>query len=337
MSDEHEHAHPVATAVVAGGSAGVGRAVVERLIGRGYRVGVLARGEQRLREMEEEFGTEWVKGVPCDVAKDAEVKAATREVVAWGGNLEVWVNSAMITAFSPFRKMPPEEFEEIVRATFLGQVNGCRAALDHMEAGTIVCIGSGIAYRSVPLQTAYSASKHAVRGFVHALRSELIAEKLPITLSEVQLPAINTPQFDWAQNRMDEHPQPAPPIYQPDVAARAVMKAIDNGHDEVIVGKPAAQLMFGNMFAPGWMDRILASAGYSAQKNDDDRRHPDRGPNTFEPAQYPSTAYGSFGDRAYDSAVTVSGGTARAAAFGGPLILALAAGAAGMALAQRHR
>ena len=334
MSD---HEHPIATAVVAGGSAGVGRAVVERLIGRGYRVGVLARGEQRLREMEEEFGTEWVKGVACDVAEDAEVKSATREIVAWGGPFEVWVNSAMLTAFSPFKKMPPEEFEEIVRATFLGQVNGTRAALEHMEAGTIVCIGSGLAYRAVPLQTAYVASKHAIRGFVHALRSELIADEVPITLSEVQLPGINTPQFDWAQNRLEDHPQPAPPIYQPDVAARAVMKAIDGGHEEVIVGKPALQLMFGNMLAPGWLDRIMASAGVSGQKNDDERPHPDRGPNTFEPAEYPSTAYGSFGHRAHDSAITVTGGTARAAAFGGPILLALAAGAAGMAMAQRQR
>ncbi|PRY93747.1 short-subunit dehydrogenase [Hasllibacter halocynthiae] len=329
---------PIGTAVVAGGSAGIGRAVVQRLVGRGYRVGVMARGEARLREMEDEFGTDWIKGVPCDVAEADEVARAAREIVAWGGDLEIWVNSAMLTAFTPFREMPPEEFEAIVGATFLGQVNGVREALRHMQAGTIVCIGSGLSYRAVPIQSAYVASKHAVHGFVHAVRSELIAEEVPITLSEVMLPGVNTPQFDWARNRMDEHPQPAPPIYQPDVAARGVMKAIDEGLEEVIVGKPAVELIFGNMVAPHWLDRLMARKGIEGQKNDDDRTHPDRGPNTFEPAEYPSTAYGSFGDRARSSGLIIDGGTARAVAFGAPMILALGAGmAAGAALARRRR
>ena len=323
------------TAIVVGGSAGIGRAVVERLIGRGFRVGVMARGEERLREMEEEFGTDWVKGVPCDAAVDAQVQRATDEIVAAFGTPTVWVNSAMLTAYSPFRKMPAEEFDAIVGATFTGQVNGARAALRVMEEGSVVCIGSGLSYRSIPLQSAYCAAKHAINGFVESLRSELEHDGTPIALSVVQLPAVNTPQFDWAKNRLDGHPQPAPPIYQPDVAARAVMKAIDGGNREVIVGKPSLQMIFGDMIAPGLLDRFLARNGYDMMKADDGQDHPDRGPNTFEPADYPSTPYGSFGDRAYDRGIAVDGDMARTVAFAAPVLLAVAAGAVGMKLARR--
>ena len=324
------------TAIVVGGSAGIGRAVVERLIGRGYRVGVMARGEDRLRQMEDEFGTEWVKGVSCDAAVDAEVQRATDEIVAAFGTPTVWINSAMLTAYSPFKEMPVEEFDAIVGATFTGQVNGARAALRVMREGSLVCIGSGLSYRAIPLQSAYCAAKHAVNGFVESLRSELIHDGTPIALSLVQLPAVNTPQFDWAKNRLDAHPQPAPPIYQPDVAAKAVMKAIDGGNREIIVGKPSLQMVFGDMIAPGLLDRLLAKQGYDMMKNDDGQRHPSRGPNTFEPADYPSTAYGSFGDRAYSRGIAVDGDLARTVAFAAPVVLAVAAGAVGMALSRRN-
>ena len=323
------------TAIVIGGSAGIGRAVVERLIGRGYRVGVMARGEDRLRQMEEEFGTDWVKGVSCDAAVDAEVQRATDEIVAAFGAPTVWVNSAMLTAYSPFRQMPAEEFDAIVGATFTGQVNGARAALRVMKEGSLVCIGSGLSYRAIPLQSAYCAAKHAINGFVESLRSELLHDGTPIALSLVQLPAVNTPQFDWAKNRLDAHPQPAPPIYQPDVAAKAVMKAIDGGNREVLVGAPSLQLVFGDMLAPGLMDRFLARKGYDMMKNDDRQQHPSRGPNTFEPADYPSTPYGSFGDRAHDRGIAVDGDFARTVAFAAPVILAVAAGAVGMRMARR--
>ena len=323
------------TAVVIGGSAGVGRAVVERLIGRGYRVGVMARGADRLRAMEDEFGTDWVKGVSCDAAIDAEVQRATDEIVAAFGAPTVWVNCAMLTSYSPFRQMPAAEFDTIVGATFTGQVNGARAALRVMREGSLVCVGSGLSYRSIPLQSAYCAAKHAINGFVESLRSELLHDGTPIALSLVQLPAVNTPQFDWAKNRMDAHPQPAPPIYQPDVAARAVLQAIDGGNREIMVGKPSLQMVFGDMIAPGLLDRFLARDGYDMMKARDGEDHPDRGPNLYGPADYPSTAYGSFGDRAHARGIAVDGDLARTVAFAAPVLMALAAGAFGMKLARR--
>ena len=324
------------TAVVIGGSAGVGRAVVDRLVGRGYRVGVLARGEDRLRQMEDELGREWVRGVPCDAADAEAVERAADEVVAAFGAPTVWVNCAMLTIYSPFREMSPAEFEQVMGATFFGQVNGVRAALRVMPEGRVVCIGSALSYRSIPLQSAYCAAKHAINGFVEAVRSELMHDDVPVTLSLVQLPAINTPQFDWAANRMPDHPQPAPPIYQPEVAARAVLKAIDGGNREIMVGAPSAEMILGDFLAPGLLDRILSRKGYEAQAAKDGEAHPVRGPNLFGPADYPSTAHGSFGDRATSRGIAIDGDVARFVAAAAPVLLAGAAGAVGMALARRR-
>lgn len=339
MSSTEETTAHSGTAIVAGGSAGVGRAVVERLIGRGYRVGVIARGEDRLTEMEREFGRDWVRGVSADVADHEALDDAADEIVEAFGTPTVWVNSAMLTAFSPFSKMPPKEFDTIVAATFTGQVNGTRTALrilDGSRKGSIVCIGSGLSYRAVPMQSAYVAAKHAINGFAQSLRSELIAENSPIALSMVQLPAINTPQFDWAQNRLEDHPQPAPPIYQPDVAARAVMKAIDGGNREILVGGSVLQLMFGDMIAPWYLDRMLAREGGDMQQTEE-ADHPDLGPNTYAPAARHSSAKGSFGDRARDSAIIVDSDVARGIAFLGLPLAALAATALGAAMGGRRK
>ncbi len=338
MNNTDDITVPTGTAIVAGGSAGVGRAVVERLLGRGYRVGVIARGADRLREMEREFGPGWVRGVSADVADHAALDAAADEVVDAFGAPTVWVNSAMLTAFSPFSKMPPEEFDTIVGATFTGQVNGTRTALRIMNGareGSIVCIGSGLGHRAVPMQTAYVASKFAINGFAQALRSELIADESPIALSVVQLPAINTPQFDWARNRLEDHPQPAPPIYQPDLAARAVMKAIDGGNREILVGGSVLQLLFGEMLAPWALDRKLARDGADMQQTEEGG-HPDLGPNTYAPAARRSSAKGSFGDRAKESGLIVDSDVARGVVLLG-LPLAGMAAAALAALAARRR
>lgn len=339
MSMIEDASAPSGTAIVAGGSAGVGRAVVERLIGRGYRVGVLARGEDRLREMEREFGRTHLRGVVADVADHGAVDAAADEIVEAFGAPTVWVNSAMLTAFSPFSKMPAREFDAIVAATFTGQVNGTRTALRVMDGareGSIVCIGSGLSYRAVPMQSAYVAAKHAINGFAQSLRSELIAEKSPISLSLVQLPAINTPQFDWARNRLEDHPQPAPPIYQPDVAARAVMKAIDGGNREILVGGSVLQLVFGDMVAPWVLDRMLARDGADMQQTGG-ADHPDLGPNTFRPAARHSSAKGTFGDRAKESGIIVDSDVARGMAFLGLPLVTMAAGALGAAMMSRRR
>ena len=338
MTGRDEIAAPSGCAIVAGGSAGVGRAVVERLIGRGHRVGVIARGENRLQEMEREFGREWVRGASADVADHEALDAAADEIVAAFGTPTIWVNSAMLTSFSPFRKMPAREFDTIVGATFTGQVNGTRTALRLMDGaaeGSIVCIGSGLSYRAVPMQSAYVAAKHAINGFAQSLRSELLAERSPIALSLVQLPAINTPQFDWAENRLEDHPQPAPPIYQPDVAARAVMKAIDGGNREILVGGSVLQLMFGDMVAPWLLDRQLAKSGPDMQQTDE-RDHPDLGPNTYGPASRHSSAKGSFGDRARSRGLIVDSDVARGIAFLGVPLVAMAAGAL-MAAGGRRR
>lgn len=295
--------YPVA--VVAGGTAGVGRAVVDELVAHGYRVAVMARGQDRLDQLVETLGADRVSGWQCDVA-DAEammeLAARIRDDV---GRPTVWINAAMLTSFSPFDKVTPEEFDRITAGTYLGQVNGTRAALSVMETGRIVNVGSGLGYRPVPYQAAYVGAKHAINGFTGSLRSELIRQNRPITLSLVQLPAINTPQFDWARNRLEEMPQPAPPIFQPEVAARAVMRAVETGKREYMVGSSVLKLVFGDMILPNWLDRKMSKAGADMQKSGRDEPG-DRPDNLFEPVQdYPSAAHGSFDERAEASGLIV--------------------------------
>ncbi|MGB3456594.1 MAG: SDR family oxidoreductase [Litorimonas sp.] len=307
-------------AVVAGGSAGIGRATVDALVDRGYRVAVLARGRDRLDQVEADHG-DMVFTRTCNVAEDAQVQKAADEIVAHWGTPDVWVNCAMLTSFSPFDKVDEEEFRKITETTYFGQVNGCRAALRVMGRGNIVNVGSGLAYRSVPNQAAYCGAKHAINGFSQALRSELLSEGRPIALSLVQMPAVNTPQFDWARNRMDDKPQPAPPIFQPEVAAKAILKAIDEDAREILVGGSVLKLVFGNMLLPDYIDHKLADEGVEMQESD----RPDRDPRDNMDAphpDYPSHSHGSYDSRAQDSAITVDGDLARKTmVFGGAAIL----------------
>ncbi len=305
------------SAIVLGGSAGVGHAVVEALLARGYRVGTVARGPERLAEMAARFG-ERLATAPADVGDAAALEAAVETLIERTGPPSVWVNSAMQTSFSPFEQVGADEFDRIVRTTLLGQVNGTRLALRHMDRGNIVNVGSGLNYRPVPFQAAYCASKHGISGFTAALRSELLRDARPITLSMVQLPAMNTPQFDWALNRLPKKPQPAPPIYQPEVASRAVLRAIDTDAREILVGQSVLKLAFANFVAPDWLDRKLAKDGAEMQKSQaaEPGGRPD---NLMGPAPHAAGARGSFGDRAKDDALTVDGDRARYAAFGGLL------------------
>jgi short-subunit dehydrogenase len=316
------------TAVVSGGSAGVGRAVVDALIADGYRVGVLARGKDRLDEIAAEYGDK-VMTVPCDVSDARAVTKAGAAINEGLGQIGVWVNCAMLTSFSSFSDMAPDEFERIVDTTFLGVVNGTRTALSLMKRtgrGRIVNVGSGLAYRSVPFQSAYCASKHAINGFTESVRSELIRDGSEITMSLVQLPAVNTPQFDWARNRMEEKPQPAPPIYQPEVAAAAVMKAVREGPRELLVGKSALQLSLGNMVLPDYLDHVLADSGADQQKSG--RIEPgDRPDNIREPVdRVGATSHGSFDKRASSDGLIVDGDQARMALFFGLPLAALGVG-----------
>lgn len=321
-------------AVVAGGSAGVGRAVAERLAREGYDVAILARGEERVRRAADELSALGVDavGIVCDVGDDAAVRAATDRIVSCFGRIDVWVNSAMLTVVSPFAKVEPGEFEAVMRTTLMGTVNGTRAALSVMRAqgpsgrGNIVNVGSALAYRSIPLQTPYCAAKHAVNGFTQGLRSELIHEGCDgIHLSLVQLPGINTPQFDWARSKIDEHPRPAPPVYQPEVAADGVWKAIATNAREIIVGRAAAKLILGNMVAPAALDRTLASQGYEAQKGQ--RVNGPQAGNLDRPASGDWGAHGTFGDEAATRGMAVDGDRARALVFGGGALALLGLGA----------
>ncbi|MFW5641795.1 MAG: SDR family oxidoreductase [Roseicyclus sp.] len=324
-------------AVVAGGTAGVGRATVDALIAEGYRVGVLARGRERLDELAETHGDR-VMTLPVDVGDARETTRAASAIEEALGPIGVWINCAMLTSFSPFEKMAPEEFDRIVRTTFLGVVNGTRAAMSLMQRrgrGRIVTAGSGLAYRAVPLQSAYCASKHAINGFLASVRSELIHQGSDISISVVQLPALDTPQFDWAKNRLDMKPQPAPPVYRPEVAARALMQAVRDGNRELFVGPSVLQLVFGDMVLPDLMDRIIARAGTEQQHSD--RIEPGNRPdNLHGPVDHVgASASGSFGELAEDRAIVVDGDQARIGVFFGLPLVALGLGlAVGSALAQ---
>ncbi|MBM2576029.1 SDR family NAD(P)-dependent oxidoreductase [Jannaschia sp. Os4] len=307
-------------AVVAGGSAGVGRAVVDMMLDRGWRVAVLARGKERLDEIEAQYGDRvWTRA--CDVAEWPQVEKAASDLVAHWGKPDVWVNSAMLTVISPFKDMTDAEFRRVTEGTYLGTVNGVRAALQHMERGNVVNVGSALSYRGLPWQSAYVGAKHAVNGFTQSVRSELIRQGRPIEIGLVQLPAVNTPQFDWARNRMDNKPQPAEPIYQPEVAARGVMKAIDDDCREVLVGRAAVQLVFGNMLAPDYFDRMLAENGVEMQRSD--QTDWGRGDNLETPlSDYPSRAHGSFDHKAEVQGMAVDAdATRKALAIGGAALL----------------
>lgn len=324
--------HQGNVAVVAGGTAGVGLATVEALIGEGYRVGVLARGAERLAEVENRYG-DAVLALQCDVSDaDAVMEAAQTVKGAWGP-VDVWVNCAMLTAFSTFDDLSPQEFQAITDTTYHGQVWGTRAALSVMERGNIVNIGSGLSYRSVPLQSAYCGAKHAINGFTGAVRSELIAASRPIEVSLIQLPAINTPQFDWARSRLDHRPMPAPPIYNPEVAATAVMKAIRTNARELYVGTSVLQLIAGQFVAPNVLDHQMASSGVDAQESETPQDG-FRAGNLEGPAAYPADARGSFDGRAASTGLIVDADRLRT----GVAAVAMAGAATlGVMLARRLR
>lgn len=303
------------TAFVLGGSAGIGHAVVEKLVSKGFRVGVIARGKDRLAEMEKQF-KENISTATADVGDADELDQAVDDLARKLGAPLVWVNCAMATSFSRFVDMDVDEFDKIVGTTFLGQVNGTRAAMRMMNAGRIINVGSGLGYRPVPNQSAYCAAKHAINGFTGAVRSELMADKRKLDIALVQLPAVNTPQFDWARNRMNKMPQPAPPIFQPEVAAKAIWTAIDGDVREILVGKSVLQLVFGDMVLPAFIDRKLAEDGVEMQKSN--RPEPgNREDNLFSPVDRPAGAHGSFSDRAKESGTIIDADVARKALFFG--------------------
>lgn len=260
--------------VITGASAGVGRAVAIAYARRGARVALLARGRAGLEgaslEARAADATE-VRTYQVDVSDADAVQDAADDVAASWGGIDVWVNDAMTSVFAPTWEITPAEFRRVTEVNYLGTVHGTLAALRHMRPaghGAIVQIGSALAYRGIPLQSAYCASKHAIQGFNDSLRAELLHDGNRVTLSMVQLPAVNTPQFSWVRTRLPNHPQPVPPIYQPEVVAQAALWVADKGKREINVGGPTLKTRLGNIVAPAFLDRLLANdkRGYQGQQ-----------------------------------------------------------------------
>ena len=293
--------------VITGASAGVGRATAMEFARHGARVALLARGKAGLegarRDVNRLGGEALV--LPTDVANHDEVESASREVERRWGAIDVWVNNAMCSVFSPVHEMKPEEYQRITNVTYLGSVYGTLAALRRMRQrnrGVIVQVGSALAYRSIPLQSGYCGAKHAIVGFLDSLRCELYHDKSNVKVCVVQMPALNTPQFDWVRSRLARKPQPVPPIFQPEVAARAIYHAAHHPRREMWVGLPTVEAIVGQKFIPGLLDRYLGRTGYDSQQYDG-APAPNRRDNIFHPVDDTRDygAHGDFDSRAKDT------------------------------------
>jgi NAD(P)-dependent dehydrogenase (short-subunit alcohol dehydrogenase family) len=289
--------------VVTGASAGLGRAIVERFAKDGSAIALIARGRDRLesaRASVEALGGRALV-LPLDVADADAVEEAAETVERELGPIDVWINNAMVSVYSPIKAMPASEFRRVTEVTYLGYVNGTLAALKRMlprDRGIIIQVGSALAHRSIPLQSAYCASKHAILGFHESLLSELIHDGSRVRTTMVQMPAMNTPQFDWAKNRLPHRPQPVPPIFQPEVGAAAVHHAVrtDVGR-ELLVGWPTVKAVVGEKVVPRYIDRTLGRHGYAGEQTSEpaERGRPD---NLWRSVPGPFGAHGRFDDRA---------------------------------------
>lgn len=327
------------TVVITGGSAGVGLATAREFARRGANVALLARDRSALEgakaEIESLGGRVSIHSV--DVADADAVFAAARACEEELGPVDVWVNNAMATVFGRVTELTPEEIRRVTEVTYLGSVHGTMAALRHMQErdrGVIVQVGSSLAYRGIPLQAAYCAAKHAIRGFTDSLRTELLHAGSGIQVTTVHLPAINTPQFDWARTKRRKAPRPVAPIYGTKAAAKAVVHAARHPVREHWLGTSTAMTILGNMVAPQVMDRILARHAVKGQDRDEDVR-PDRPDNLFEPVPGVHRAEGSFGGEARRSALLLPAPAFRmGAALGAGLAVAAAGVTLGVALAS---
>jgi NAD(P)-dependent dehydrogenase (short-subunit alcohol dehydrogenase family) len=288
--------------VITGASAGVGRATARAFARRGARIGLLARGRDGLegaRQDVEALGGQAI-AVPTDVADASQVESAADAIERAFGPIDVWINNAMTSVFSPIAELGAEEIRRVTEVTYLGTVYGTMAALKRMrprDRGVIVQVGSALAYRAIPLQAAYCAAKHAVQGFTESLRCELIHDDSHIRVTIVHLPALNTPHFSWVRSRLPRKPQPVPPIYQPEVAADAIVWATGHDRREIEVGLPTTIAIEGNKLLRGFMDHYLARAGYDSQQTDEPVGA-DRRDNLWEPLPGDRGAHGDFGRRA---------------------------------------
>jgi NAD(P)-dependent dehydrogenase (short-subunit alcohol dehydrogenase family) len=300
------------TVAITGASAGIGRAAARLFGQRGDRVGLIARGKAGLDgaagDVQRAGGT--ALAVPADVADYAQVDAAAEQIEDTLGPIDVWVNVAFTSVFAPFAEISSEEFRRVTEVSYLGFVHGTKAALARMlprDRGAIVQVGSALGDRGIPLQSAYCGAKHAVNGFTESLRCELLHDKSGVRVTVVQMPAVNTPQFSWVRSRLPGHPQPVPPIYQPEVAARGIVYAADHpGRKQYFVGGTTGATILAQRVAPALLDRYLARTGYKSQQTGG-RQSPGRPDNLWEPVDDPRGedhgAHGAFDDRSHPRSV----------------------------------
>jgi NAD(P)-dependent dehydrogenase (short-subunit alcohol dehydrogenase family) len=318
--------------VVTGASAGVGRAVVRRFAADGARLALLARGRDGLdaarREVEAAGGVALT--VPIDVGSWEAVDHAAARIEAELGPIDIWINNAMVSVFSRVRDMEPDDYRRVTDVTYLGVVYGTLAALQRMlprNRGTIVQVGSALAYRGIPLQSAYCAAKHAMQGFTDSLRTELLHDGSAVRVTTVHLPAVNTPQFEWVKSRLPCKAQPVPPVFQPEIAADAIYHAARRPRREMWIGLSTVAAIFGNRLAPGLLDRYLAATGVASQQTSDPE-DPRRAHNLWSPVAGDHGAHGAFDSRARRFSLQAWAAMHRRAAWalalGAPLALALA-------------
>ena len=293
---------------VTGASAGIGRAVVREFAARGADIALMARGRTGLEAAAREVEAHGQRALvlPLDTSEHTEVDEAAQRIEDELGPIDIWVNVAFTSVFAPFVEIEPEEFRRVTEVTYLGYVNATRAALRHMlprDCGTIIQVGSALGHRGIPLQSAYCGSKHALEGFHESLRTELMHNHSNVNVTIVEMPAVNTPQFGWVLSRLPNQAQPVPPIYQPEVAARGVLKAAQHPKRRARwVGITTRATIVANRVAGGLLDRYLARTGFSSQQTDQPR-DPDAPVNLWKPADgeggHDFGAHGSFDDRAW--------------------------------------
>nr|SBP00298.1 short-chain dehydrogenase/reductase SDR [Nonomuraea gerenzanensis] len=324
--------------MVTGASGGVGRAVVRELGAQGAKVALIARGTAGLGAAAVDVGVEGGTGqvYEADVADYEQVRAAAERIEKEMGPISVWINTAFSSVFAKFTDISPDEYERTTAVTYLGYVWGTKVALDLMRprnAGAIVQTGSALSHRGIPLQSAYCGAKHAIKGFTESVRTELMADRSNVRVTLVQLPAVNTPQFDWVLSKLRRHPQPVPPIYQPEVAARAIVyAAMHPERKEYWVGTSTVATLLAQRIAPALVDRYLARTGTQSQVTDE--KAPTGVANLWEPADESTDygAHGSFDDRSHARSPQVWLSQRRR-----PILLGLAGGAAAAAVAALRR
>ncbi|HEY9001274.1 MAG TPA: SDR family oxidoreductase [Mucilaginibacter sp.] len=320
--------------VITGASAGLGRAMAREFAKEGATLALIARGIDGLNAAVKEADNAGcrAKAYPADVGDYDQVEAATNAIESDLGPIDIWINNAMVSVFGPLKQMEAKDFRRVTDVTYLGQVYGTQAALKRMlprNRGSIILAGSALAYRGIPLQSAYCGAKHGIHGFFESLRAELAHDKSDISLSMVQLPAMNTTQFGFVKSYLPNKPKPMGRIYEPEVAARAIVEIAKNPQREAFVGYPTVQTIVGNKILPGYLDNYLGKTGYDGQQTNEGA-DPNRKDNLYAPIPGDHGAHGNFDATAWDfspqfwavSHKAVTWGAATLVGFGLGLIFA---------------